>query len=225
MIEAFRVRALGWATDTVRTLLAQLRGDGDIAADGVEVVQPAGLRARPPVTDTLEALVVELPNGDRVALAMVDKARAADTVEPEAGETQVHGMAQPGARMRLRADGSVIVESSSGATVTLDASGTVTVTASGGASVAVTSSGVDVSAGVSGTVHVTGGTVAIDAATVRVNGGVTPVALSGGPIVGTIATGLVMVPDPFTGLPTPNVAPVPVTGTIGAGAGAPGFLA
>lgn len=111
MIEAFRVRALTWAADTVRTLLAQLRGDGDIAADAVEVVQPAGLRARPTVTSTLEALVVEMPNGDRVAAFLVDKARAEGTVEPEAGETQLHGLADPGARVRLRADGSVDLHS------------------------------------------------------------------------------------------------------------------
>lgn len=224
-VDMFGVRMLSWATGTVRTLLAQLRGDGGIPADGVEVLQPAGLRARSPITDTTEALVVELPGGERLCLGVTDKHRADNTVEPEEGETQLHGLSHANARVRLRADGSVIVESSSGASVVLSTDGDVTASASGGATVTVRAggSGVDVSAGATGTVHLTGLAVTIDAATVRVNGGVAPVAVSGGPIIATIATGLVMVPDPITHLPVPNAAPVPVTGTINAGAS--GFLA
>lgn len=84
------------ASTARRVLTAQLRGLGasgadataenidgaDAGAGGAEIVQPLGLVARPVLTEHTEALVVELRDGDEViAIAVVDKSRAALTVE------------------------------------------------------------------------------------------------------------------------------------------------
>lgn len=115
----FRVTLASWAS-RVRALLVQLRGpDGAaIPGDGVEVVQPMGLRARPVVRASTEALVLELPNGERLAF-VIDKARDEGAVEPEAGETQLHGLASQSAVVRIRASGAVEITAASGQPVTL----------------------------------------------------------------------------------------------------------
>jgi hypothetical protein len=105
----------------MRVLLAQLRGLGAPGereraqrADDVEVVQPMGLRVRPAITSSLEAVVVETPSGERIAVVLVDKARAAGAVEAEIGETQLHGLAEQSAVIRIRASGDIELTPKSG---------------------------------------------------------------------------------------------------------------
>lgn len=111
--EHWKVTALRWATHA-RVLLAQLRGVGPAGDpergqrdDDVEVSTPLGLRVRPAVTDSLNAVVIETPSGERIALVLVDKARAAGAVEAEEGETQLHGLGEPSAVIRIRASGDI----------------------------------------------------------------------------------------------------------------------
>lgn len=61
--------------------------------------------------------------------------------------------------------------------------------------------------------------VIVNAPAIEVGQGPTlsPAARVGDSIAGTIAPGLVMVPHPVSGLPVPNVAPVPITGAISTG--------
>lgn len=107
MMERFRVTLARWASN-VHSLLVQGRGAGEIPADAVEVYQPQGLRAVPVPRAETEALVIELANGERLAL-VIDKKRDGGAVVPEAGETQVHGLAQPAAVIRWRASGKIEV--------------------------------------------------------------------------------------------------------------------
>jgi hypothetical protein len=108
----------------MRVLLAQLRGFGAPGereraqrADDVEVVQPMGLRVRPAITSSLEAVVVETPSGERIAVVLVDKARAEGAVEAEVGETQLHGLAEQSAVIRIRASGDIELSPKSGRNV------------------------------------------------------------------------------------------------------------
>jgi hypothetical protein len=89
----------------------------------VEVASPMGLRVRPVITDTLEALVVETANGDRVVTALFDKARADGAVEAEVGETQLHGLAEQSAVIRIRASGDIEVIPKTGRQVKLGGTG------------------------------------------------------------------------------------------------------
>lgn len=122
MTTLFKVTLTSWAS-SVRTLLVQLQGptgpDGrPIPGDAVEAWQPAGLRARPLVRPTSEALVVELPNGERIAL-YVDKARLAGGVEPESGGVALVGDAAPATTIYLRASGAIEITAAAGQAVTL----------------------------------------------------------------------------------------------------------
>lgn len=117
MISMATVHLASWA-NRVRTLLVQLRGPGGQPEDAAEAYQPMGLRARPFVRATTEAMVLELPNGGRIAF-VIDKARDAGAVEPEAGETQLHGLAAQSAVVRIRASGAIEITAASGQMVTL----------------------------------------------------------------------------------------------------------
>lgn len=121
----FRVTLASWAS-RVRALVVQLQGAGPegraIPGDGVEVVQPLGLRARPVIRATTEALVIELANGQRVAL-LVDKGRQEGGVEPETGGVALVGDAAPATTIYLRASGDIEVTSASGRHVIVNAPG------------------------------------------------------------------------------------------------------
>lgn len=125
MIDRFRVTLARWASN-VHALLVQGRGAGEIPADAVEVYQPQGLRAVPVPRAETEALVIELANGERLAL-LIDKARDAGAVVPEAGETQVHSLAQPAAVIRVRASGRIEITPLAGQDVVLGADGSLEV--------------------------------------------------------------------------------------------------
>lgn len=126
MIEAAAVTLTRWAT-TARSLIAQLRGAGTTGEedpaeehDEVEVAQPMGLRVRPVQRDSLEALVVE--RGDeRLALFLLDKSRQAGAVEPEAGGTVLHGLAEESAVIYIRANGDIEITPKAGRDVILNA--------------------------------------------------------------------------------------------------------
>lgn len=113
----FRVTLARWAAN-VHALLVQGRGAGDIPADDVEVYQPQGLRAVPVPRASTEALVIELANGERMAL-VIDKRRDASAPVPEAGETQVHSLAEPAAVIRWRASGAIEITPLAGQNVVL----------------------------------------------------------------------------------------------------------
>ncbi len=70
-----------------------------------------GLRARPLVRESTEALVVELP--------VVDKGLADGALALDEGEAQLRGCAQPAAVVRLRATGDVEVTPAPGRAVIL----------------------------------------------------------------------------------------------------------
>ena len=99
-------------------LVAQGQGPGGAPDDALEVVEHPGLRARPVVRDTTEALVLELPNGDRFAF-LLDKGAREGGVALEAGETQLRGCASAATVVRLRASGDVEVTPAEGRSVIL----------------------------------------------------------------------------------------------------------
>lgn len=184
MITAWKVTAIGIAA-RAQTLLAQLRrgAEGDRAnarpADDVEVLQPLGLRVRPMAPDpqrgTLEAFVIEQPNGERVALMLVDKAPAAGDVLPEPGETLLHGLAERSAVVRIRPTGDIELTPKAGRAVIL-AGGSTPVAREGSAT----------------TGHVHAATFALTAPA------------GGGPVTGTITIGSAT-DTVATGAGSPNV--------------------
>lgn len=99
-------------------LVAQGLGHGGATDDALEVVESPGLRARPVVRDSTEALVLELPNGERFAF-IVDKGAKDGAVALEAGETQLRGCATAASVVRLRASGDIDVVSAPGRMVRL----------------------------------------------------------------------------------------------------------
>ena len=99
-------------------LTAQGKGPGDAPDDSLEVVQMPGLRARPVVRGSSEALVLELPNGDRFAF-IVDKGTSDGAVALEAGETQLRGCASAATVVRLRASGDIEITPATGRSVIL----------------------------------------------------------------------------------------------------------
>ncbi len=105
-------------SDTREVSVAQGRGQGGAPDDALEVVEPPGLRARPVVRSSTEALVVELPNGDRFAF-LLDKEAREGAVALEAGETQLRGCAVPAAVVRIRASGDVEITPAEGCSVIL----------------------------------------------------------------------------------------------------------
>lgn len=116
----FTVTLATWARN-VRALMVQLQapgpGEAPITGDDVEVWQQPGVRANPVIRPTSEALVVELPNGQRLAF-YVDKVRQTG-VEPESGGVALVGDAAPTAAVYLRATGAVEITAASGQSVTL----------------------------------------------------------------------------------------------------------
>lgn len=116
MMDRFRVTLARWASN-VHTLLVQGRGAGDIPADAVEVYQPQGLRSVPVPRAETEALVIELANGERLAL-VIDKKRDGAVV-PGAGETVVHSLAQPDSVIWWRSSGRIEVTPLAGQDVVL----------------------------------------------------------------------------------------------------------
>ena len=89
--------------------------DGAERIDAVEVLQPAGLMAAPSLSATAEAAFIRI--GDQVvALALLDKGAATQSVE--AGEVRLYGPGSSNAAavIRIRADGSIEIVSA-GATV------------------------------------------------------------------------------------------------------------
>lgn len=114
---------------TTNTLTAQIVGVGaegsDDSAerwDDAEVVQPAGLRALPSETNTLEGLAMR--RGDEVVVIhLLDKGADRQTVE--AGETRLYGVGtnNPTTVIRLRANGDIEITAKSGQVVRVGASG------------------------------------------------------------------------------------------------------
>lgn len=89
--------------------------EGAERIDAVEVLQPAGLMAAPSLSATAEAAFIRL--GDQVvALALLDKGAASQSVE--AGEVRLYGPGSSNASavIRIRANGSIEILSA-GATV------------------------------------------------------------------------------------------------------------
>jgi hypothetical protein len=89
--------------------------DGAERIDAVEVLQPAGLMAAPSLSATAEAAFIRI--GDQVvALALLDKGAATQSVE--AGEVRLYGPGSSNASavIRIRANGSIEILSA-GATV------------------------------------------------------------------------------------------------------------
>ena len=128
-IDAVKVASLATST-TRRVMIAQCigvgaEGDDDAAErfDDVEVMQPSGLMAHPRCTPTTEALAVR--RGDElIALFLVDKGAQVQAVE--IGETRLYGVGtnNPTTIIRLRADGSMDIQSSSNGAINIRAHGT-----------------------------------------------------------------------------------------------------
>ena len=122
-----------------RVLTAQITGAGDAGDDAtaetlsaVEVVQPLGLLAYPTLGATTEALIARI--GDTaVALGLIDKGGAAQAVE--AGEVRLYGPGSQNATavVRIRADGSIEITSTSNQNITVTAAGTGEVRVNGSA--------------------------------------------------------------------------------------------
>lgn len=103
---------------SAEVLVAQGQGPGGAPDDALEVVEHPGLRARPVMRGTTEALVIELPNGDRFAF-IIDKGAREGGVALEAGETQLRGCASAATVVRLRASGDIEVTPADGRSVIL----------------------------------------------------------------------------------------------------------
>lgn len=123
-----RLRALTNGS-SVNTTTAQVVGVGAEGSDDeaerwddVEVVQPAGLRAAPSQTATLEGLAMR--RGDEaVVIHVLDKGATRQT--PEDGETRLYGVGSGNATavVRIRANGDIEVTAKSGQVVRVAASG------------------------------------------------------------------------------------------------------
>lgn len=95
--------------------------DGERFAD-VEVTQPAGIIASPTITATTEAVCVR--RGDElVALVLIDKGAAAQSVE--SGETRLYGVGSGNstAVIRIRASGAIEITAKSAQAINLTTSG------------------------------------------------------------------------------------------------------
>lgn len=128
VIEFVKVTAATASTSS-RVLTVQAAGvgaegddDGAQGFDAVEVAQPAGLMASPTLTRTTEAVAVR--RGDElVALVLIDKGAAAQSVE--SGETRLYGVGSDNstAVIRLRANGDVEITAKSARAIRLATSG------------------------------------------------------------------------------------------------------
>lgn len=123
MIEFFKVRATSIGSKA-RTLVARLFGvgaefapdDGNEPVEEAEVLQPAGLVARPATSKTLEAVVVR--DGDEVVvLFLIDKGASKDATAGIAeGETRLVGVGagNASAMVRITVDGDIEVRPKAG---------------------------------------------------------------------------------------------------------------
>lgn len=128
VIEFVKVTAATASTSS-RVLTVQAAGvgaegddDGAQGFDSVEVAQPAGIMASPTLTATTEAVAVR--RGDElIALVLIDKGAAAQSVE--AGETRLYGVGSDNATavIRLRANGDVEITAKSARAIRLATSG------------------------------------------------------------------------------------------------------
>ena len=127
-IEFARVNAVSVSTST-RATTAQVSAAGAAGADNdaerfdaVEIAQPLGLMASPTVTESTEAVCVR--RGDElVALVLIDKGAASQSVED--GETRLYGVGinNSTAVIRLRANGDVEITATSARAIRLTTSG------------------------------------------------------------------------------------------------------
>jgi phage gp45-like len=118
MLRFAKVKLTSLATGA-RALLGQLRGLGpeaDDAAsepyDDAELLQPMGLIARPARSDTLQALVFEIAE-ELLGLLVRDKGQPAIT-DLEEGETRLYAANNGACRIRLKANGDVVIEMAAG---------------------------------------------------------------------------------------------------------------
>ncbi len=128
VIEFVKVTAATASTSS-RVLTVQAAGvgaegddNGAQGFDSVEVAQPAGIMASPTLTATTEAVAVR--RGDElIALVLIDKGAAAQSVE--AGETRLYGVGSDNATavIRLRANGDVEITAKSARAIRLATSG------------------------------------------------------------------------------------------------------
>lgn len=119
VLQFVRVTAATTST-TSRALTVQAAGVGTESStndgerfDDVEVMQPAGLIASPSITATTEAVCVR--RGDElVALVLVDKGAASQSIE--AGETRLYGVGSgnSSACVKIRAAGAVVIVAKTG---------------------------------------------------------------------------------------------------------------
>lgn len=128
-----RVYQLTHATpgEAADVLTVQGRGPGGAPDDAMEAVQAPGLRTHPVVRASTEAIVFELPNGDRFAF-VIDKGASEGAVALEAGETQLRGCAMAASVVRIRANGDIELTPAAGRNVTLNVSGAGNVVLAGG---------------------------------------------------------------------------------------------
>ena len=123
------------ASTSTRCVTVQVAASGDEGdtnedterGDAVEVLQPLGLLAVPTVTSTTQAPFMRV--GDQmVALGIIDKGAAAQSVEAQ--ETRLYGAGSGNAtaNVRIRASGAVEVNSKTNTNITLTAGGTGVVT-------------------------------------------------------------------------------------------------
>jgi len=117
MISLFRVTLARWGS-AARALVMQGRSAAGAPDDELEVVQPIGLHARAPVRSSSEALVLELPSGDRFAFP-IDKGSAEGAVAAEDGETQLWGAGNAAVVVRLLASGDIEITPAPGRNVIL----------------------------------------------------------------------------------------------------------
>jgi len=125
VVEFGRVISVTASTSTRATTI-QLAGVGSEGADdsaergdAVEVMQPAGLMSSPTITSTTEACFVR--HGDRqVALGLLDKGAAAQSVE--GGETRVYGVGgnNSGTVIRIRANGDIEITATGAQSIILN---------------------------------------------------------------------------------------------------------
>lgn len=99
--------------------------------DLCEVVQPLGLMAYPTIGDNTEAMIARI--GDKpVALALIDKSRAAQAVEE--GEVRLYGPGSSNATaiIRIRNSGAIEITAKDGVNIALNVSGAGEVVLDGG---------------------------------------------------------------------------------------------
>lgn len=135
-MDFFKVTSTVLGTAT-RVLLAQLRGPGDEGSDttsepvdGAEVYGLLGLFVRPFLTAHTEAISFRM--GDQVVVLSFSDKSLSVFGDVEEGETRLYGAKVPTARLRLRADGSLDLETAGSAALRITATGTGDIVLNGG---------------------------------------------------------------------------------------------